>query len=81
MRSVLAVFAAAWFFYNAVAFIPQGSGLVLNPAQVGGIDGNSGAVAITWAARTMCAGLVLLSLAVVEWTAILALFTRPTAAD
>ena len=76
MRSVLAVFAAAWFLYNALAFIPQGSALILNPAQRGGIDGDPGAVAVTWAARTLFAGLVLLSLAVVEWETIFAALSR-----
>ena len=66
MRSVLAAFAAVWFLDNALTFIPQGSALILNPAQRGGIDGDPGAVAVTWAARTLFAGLVLLSLAVVN---------------
>jgi len=76
MRSVLAAFAAAWFLYNALSFIPQGSALILNPAQRGGIDGDPGAVAVTWAARTLFGGLVLLSLAVVEWEKILPPFSR-----
>lgn len=79
MRSVLAAAAAAWFFYNALAFIPQGSAVILNPGQVGGIDGDHGAVAVTWAARTLFAGLVLLSLAVVEWERIFAVFRRRNA--
>ena len=76
MRSLLAAFAAFWFLDNALTFIPQGSALILNPGQRGGIDGDPGAVALTWAARTLFAGLVFLSLAVVEWDKILAPLSR-----
>ena len=67
MRSVLAVAATVWFTSNAISFVPQGAGLISNPAQAGGIDGNPGAVAVTWAARTVFIGLALLSFALVEW--------------
>ena len=76
MRSLMAAFSAFWFLDNALTFIPQGSALILNPAQRGGIDGDPGAVAVTWAARTLFAGLVLLSLAVVDWEKILAPLAR-----
>jgi hypothetical protein len=76
MRSLLAAFAAAYFLYNALTFIPQGAALILNPAQRGGIDGDPGAVAVTWAARTLFTGLVLLSLSVMEWEKILAPLSR-----
>lgn len=77
MRSVCAVAAAAWFFYNALTFIPQGSGIIPNPAQVGGLDAvDGGAVAVTWAARTLFGGLVPLSLSLVAWEKVLGLFRR-----
>jgi hypothetical protein len=76
MRSVLAAAAAVWFFYNALAFIPQCCVVAPNPGQVGGIDGDPGAVAVTWTARTLFAGLVLLSLAVVDWETIFGVFRK-----
>lgn len=66
IRSVLAVIAAAWFAYNAVAFLPTPF-VYLNEGQTGGIDGDAGAVAIVWAARTLFAGLAALSLATIDW--------------
>lgn len=66
MRSLLAAAAAIWFLFQALAFLPVPF-VQLNEGQVGGIDGDAGAVAITWAARTLFAGLVLVSLALVEW--------------
>jgi hypothetical protein len=77
MRSVLAAAAAVFFAINAMTFIPQGGFAYLNPGQAGGIDGDGGAVAVTWAARTLFAGLVLVALALVEWEAFLAFFRRP----
>ena len=74
MRSLLALASAAWFLYNAMTFVPQGSGLIANPGQVGGIDGNAGAVAVTWAARTLFGGLVPLSLSLVAWERIARFF-------
>ena len=77
MRSVFAIAAATWFFYSALTFVPQGSGIVLNPGQVGGLDAvDGGAVAVTWAARTLFAGLVPLSLSLVAWEKVMGLF-RP----
>lgn len=67
MRSLLAAAAAIWFIYNAVSFIPQGVGVWLNEGAPGGIDGDPGAVAVTWAARTLFAGLAPVSLALFEW--------------
>jgi hypothetical protein len=80
MRSLLAALAAAWFIYNALVFIPQGAGVVVNPGQIGGIDGDPGAVAVTWAARTAFVGLGLVALALVEWGKI-AHFLTPTGGD
>jgi hypothetical protein len=75
MRSVFAVAAAAWFLYNALTFVPQGSGVIPNPGQVGGLDAvDGGAVAVTWAARTLFAGLVPLSLSLVAWENVLGPF-------
>ena len=74
MRSLLAAGAAAWFIYNALAFIPQGAGVIANPGQMGGLDGDPGAVAITWAARTIFVGLALVALALIEWDKIPGLF-------
>jgi hypothetical protein len=75
MRSVFAVAAAAWFLYNALTFVPQGSGVIPNLGQVGGLDAaDGGAVAVTWAARTLFGGLVPLSLSLVAWENLVALF-------
>ena len=65
-RSALALIATVWFAYNAIAFLPTPFAY-LNEGQLGGIDGDAGAVAVTWAARTLFAGLAVLSLAVVDW--------------
>lgn len=66
IRSAFALMATVWFAYNAVAFLPT-SGAYLNEGAQGGIDGDPGAVAITWAARTLFAGLTILALAVFDW--------------
>ncbi len=71
MRSLFAAGAAAWFIYNAVSFIPQGAGVIDNPGNTGGLDGDPGAVAITWAARAIFVGLALVALALIEWGKIL----------
>jgi hypothetical protein len=65
-RSLFAAAAAAWFAYNAFFFLPTGE-TYPNPGMIGGIDGDAGAVAVTWAARGLFAGLALLSLALIEW--------------
>jgi len=59
MRSLLAAAAAAWFIYNALAFIPQGAGVVANPGQIGGLD---------------FVGLALVALALIEWDRIPGIF-------
>jgi hypothetical protein len=69
LRSIFALIAAGWFAWNALNFLPTPF-VYLNEGQLGGIDGDAGAVAVTWAARTLFGGLVALSLAVVEWTAL-----------
>ncbi len=69
MRSVLAGGAALLFAYHAFTFIAAPFAYY-NPGQLGGIDGDGGAVAVTWAARAICGGLALLSLALVDWRAI-----------
>jgi len=66
LRAALALIAAGWFAYNAIAFLPTPFAY-LNPGQAGGIDGDAGAVAVTWAARTLFAGLAVLSLAIPDW--------------
>jgi hypothetical protein len=70
VRSLLSGLAAIWFIYNALTFIPP-MGAYLNPGAAGGIDGDPGAVALTWAARQVFIGLALLSLALVDWAWIL----------
>ena len=65
IRSLLSVGALGWFAYNAATFLP--SGAYLNDGASGGIDGDPGAVAVTWAARTMFVGLAILSLAFIDW--------------
>lgn len=74
MRSLLAAGAAVWFIYNAVAFLPAGSGVYANAGAPGGLDGDGGAVAITWAARTLFVGLAPMALALIEWGKILNIF-------
>ena len=66
IRSALALVSTVWFASNAVAFLPTPFAY-LNEGQVGGIDGDAGAVAVTWAARTLFAGLAALSLAMLDW--------------
>jgi hypothetical protein len=66
VRSLLCGLAAIWFIYNAFTFIPP-IGAYLNRGAPGGIDGDPGAVALTWAARQVFIGLALLSLALVDW--------------
>jgi hypothetical protein len=66
VRSLLSGLAAIWFIYNALTFIPP-IGAYLNSGAPGGIDGDAGAVALTWAARQVFVGLALLSLALVDW--------------
>ena len=80
MRSLFAAAAAGWFAVNAFSFIPQGASVILNPGATGGIDGDPGAVAVTWAARTLFVGLALIALAVIEWGKILGA-GRKTATD
>jgi hypothetical protein len=65
IRSLLFVAALAWFAYNAMTFLPFGA--YLNEGATGGIDGDPGAVAVTWAARNLFAGLAILSLAMIDW--------------
>jgi hypothetical protein len=65
IRLVLGVVAAVWFAYNAIAFLPTPF-VYVNDGQVGGIDGDAGAVAVTWAARALFAGLAILALAVAD---------------
>lgn len=81
MRSLIATAAAGWFIYNAVAFLPTGSLVYSNAGAPGGLDGDPGAVAITWAARALFVGLALMALALIEWGKILGLFRTPGADD
>ena len=67
MRSSLAGLAAIWFAYNAAVFIPPGGGVYVNPGSVDGLDGDPGAVAVTFAVRMLCIGLAILSVALMEW--------------
>lgn len=71
IRSLLALAATVWFAYNAVTFLPTPFAY-LNDGQTGGIDGDGGAVAITWAARALFVGLALLSLAMADLDGLLA---------
>lgn len=80
MRSLLAGAAALWFIYQALTFLPVPF-VRLNDGQLGGIDGDPGAVAITWAARTLFAGLVLISLALIDWGVFVGLFRNRRPSD
>ena len=69
MRTLLAGVAAVWFIVQAFTFLPYGA--YANAGAPGGIDGDLGAVAVTWAARALFAGLALLALALLNWDAII----------
>ena len=71
MRSLLAGLTAAWFAYHALNFFPP-LGVYLNEGAPGGIDGDPGAVAITYATRALMAGMTVIALAHVEWGWLLA---------
>jgi hypothetical protein len=70
MRSFLAGVAALWFAVNALTFLPE-FGVFTNPEAPGGLDGETAAVAVTQAARALFAGLTIISLAVIDWTALM----------
>ncbi len=65
LRSIFATLAAAWFALQAVTFTAPG--VFDNSGQGGGMDGDPAAVAITWAARAICVGLMFGALALIEW--------------
>ena len=65
IRSLLSLAAASWSAYNALNFLPVGA--YLNEGASGGVDGDPGAVAVTWAARNLFVGLTILSLAIIDW--------------
>jgi hypothetical protein len=66
IRSRFALIATLWFAFNAIALLPT-SGAYLNGRALGGIDGDPAAVAVTWAARALFAGLALLALSMLDW--------------
>jgi hypothetical protein len=66
VKSLFAGTAALVFAYNAFFFIASPFAYD-NSGALGGIDGDPGAVAVTWAVRAICVGLALLSLAFVDW--------------
>ena len=76
VRSVFALLAAAFFLFNALTFLAPGAGNVELETDATGrviaseIAGDPGAVAVTSAARMLAAGLVILSLALVDWSAL-----------
>src|SRR5688572_21334304 len=57
----------------------RAAGLIPNLGQEGGIDGDPGAVAVTWAARTLFGGLALVALALIEWDKIFDIMRGPDA--
>ncbi|HEY7331466.1 MAG TPA: hypothetical protein VH859_00750 [Candidatus Limnocylindria bacterium] len=65
MRTVFALLAAGWFLFQALTFLPFGT--YANSGAPGGIDGDLGGVAVTWAARAAFAGLTALALALIDW--------------
>ena len=78
MRSILAGAAAAWFIWLAQTFVPP-FGVYLNDGQVGGLDGDAGAVAVTYAVRMLSVGLAIIALAVAEWGRLIEAFRGGTA--
>jgi hypothetical protein len=75
IRSLLALGAFGWFAFNAMEFLPDGA--YLNDGASGGIDGDPGAVAVTWAARNIFIGLAILSVALIDWDWVARLATWP----
>ena len=65
IRSLLCVASLVWSAYNAMTFLPPGA--YFNEGASGGIDGDPGAIAVTWAARNLFVGLAILSLALIDW--------------
>jgi hypothetical protein len=66
MRSLFAGLAAIWFAWNAFTFLPA-MAVYLNDGAPGGIDGDPGGLAITYAARALFSGMTLVSLALIDW--------------
>ena len=81
VRSVFALLAAAFFLLNALTFLAPGAGNVDLETDANGrviaseVGGDPAAVAVTGAGRMLAAGLVLPSLALVDWAALVALTT------
>lgn len=73
-RSLFAALAAAYFLFIALTFIAPGASQGEAYAEDGTtsweVDGDTAAVAITSAVRTVAVGFVLVALALVEWGAI-----------
>lgn len=65
MRTMFALLAAGWFLFHALTFLPFGT--YVNTGAPGGIDGDPGGVAVTWAARAAFAGMTALALALIDW--------------
>jgi hypothetical protein len=80
VRSVFAVIAAAFFLLNGLTFLAPGAEVVDLETDANGrvvaseIGGEPAAVAVTSAARMLAGGLVVLSLAMVDWAALASLF-------
>jgi hypothetical protein len=80
VRSVFALLAAAFFLLNGLTFLAPGAEVVALETDANGrvvtseIGGEPAAVAVTSAARMLAGGLVILSLAVVDWAALALLF-------
>ena len=74
MRSLLAFAAAVWSIIQAISFLPPY--IVPNAGQAGGIDGDPGALAITWGVRAIFVAIALISLALLDWGILLASFRR-----
>jgi hypothetical protein len=75
VRSLLAGAAAVWSIIQATSFLPTPF-VLPNEGQVGGIDGDAGAVAVTWGVRAIFVAIALISLALLEWHILLAPFRR-----
>ncbi len=72
MRSFLAAVAAAWFLYQSVTFVPPGASQASWP--LGEIVGDPAAVAVAAAARIICFGLALASIAIADWDELSSMF-------
>jgi hypothetical protein len=81
---LFALLAAAFFLFSALTFLAPGAGNVELETDATGrviaseVAGDPAAVAVTGAARMLAAGLAILSLALVDWSALVQATRAPS---